>query len=151
MVERTVDIAATLDDVWAVLVDVERWPEWAASMVAVTRLDAGPFRLGSRVRVRQPRVPPARWAVTGFDPKRSFTWTATAPGLTTAADHELAPTGNGRVRVTLRLRRSGPMAALVDVLSRRLTERYVALEAEGLKRRCETGTFGPGDGGNAGT
>lgn len=136
MFEISVDIAAALDEVWTVLVDVEGWPSWTASVSEVKVLDGTPLAVGSRVRVRQPRLPATVWDVSSLEPGRSFTWTAAAPGVTTVADHRLEAQGDG-VRATLALERSGPLAPVVDLLFRRLTRRYVTMEADGLKRRCE--------------
>ena len=44
------------------------------------------------------------------------------------------PTGS---RVTVSLKFAGPLAGVVTRFSRGLTERYLALEAEGLKARAE--------------
>ena len=138
MFETSVDIAAAGEDVWAVLVDVERWPEWTASMSEVKLLDTGPLAVGVRARIKQPRLPPTIWEVTELEPNRAFTWKATVPGVTTIADHRLTAEDPGRVTVTLGIRRSGPLAPLIDLLFGRVTRRYVGMEAEGLKRRCET-------------
>lgn len=140
MVETSVEIAATPEDVWAVLVDVERWPQWTNSMSDVKFIDPGPLAVGSRVRIKQPRLPPTVWEVTALEPVRSFTWKATAPGVTTVADHRLAAAAADHVTVTLSIQRSGALAGLVDRLFGRLTREYVGMEAEGLKRRCETAT-----------
>ena len=49
-----IEINASPDRVWAVLVDVERWPEWMASYTSVDLLREGPLTIGIEARVRQP-------------------------------------------------------------------------------------------------
>ena len=134
-VSRT--IQASADSVWATLMDVERWPQWTASMTSLERLDAGPLRVGSRVRIRQPSVPAMVWTVTDLQPLRGFTWSATAAGVTTLASHSLGPSADGKVSVRLAIQRRGLLAPLLDLLTASLTRRYVGLEADGLKRACE--------------
>jgi uncharacterized protein YndB with AHSA1/START domain len=135
--ETSTDIDAAPGDVWMVLTDVERWPQWTTSMTSVQRLDEGPFAVGSRARVRQPRLPAAVWEVVDLEPERSFSWTARAPGITTTAEHRLTPRLGGGVGVTLSIGQRGPLSPLVALLTSRITRRYVHMEAEGLKRRCE--------------
>jgi uncharacterized membrane protein len=57
-VSDTIRIDARADVVWAVTVDVERWPEWSPTVTSVTRLDDGPLRRGSVARLEQPLQPP---------------------------------------------------------------------------------------------
>ncbi len=136
-VETTVDIDAPAERVWEVMADVERWPEWTASVARAERLDDGPLRLGSRARLKQPRFPPAVWEVTELEPGRSFAWTAKNVGLTSVGRHRVFGRGDGGATVTLTLDQEGPLAPLLALLSGRLTRRYVDTEAQGLKRRCE--------------
>ena len=131
-----VDIKAPADRVLAVLCDVERWPEWTSTMTSVRRMDDGPFAVGSRARVRQPKLLPAVWQVTELDGRRSFTWVTRSPGVQIEAGHLVEADGAGS-RVTLTLEFSGLLGPLVARLYRSLNQRYLATEARGLRERCE--------------
>lgn len=132
-----VEIQAPPDCVWAVMRDVERWPEWTPSVTSVRLLSRGPLAVGSRAIIRQPKLPPAKWRVTELDePGRSFTWVSPAPGVRVIARHWVEPRGADS-RATLSLRFEGLLAGLVARLTRALNERYLALEANGLKQRSE--------------
>ena len=135
--ETTVKIDAPQDAVWNTLVDVERWPEWTASMTEVKRVDGEVLAPGSRVRVKQPRMPALMWEVTELAPGRSFTWRSTSPGVTTVGSHLLTSAASDRVAVTLGVRQSGALASVVALLTSGRTRRYVQMEALGLKTRCE--------------
>ena len=136
-ISKTVSIDASTDKVFATLRDVERWPEWTPTMLSVKRLESGPFRLGSTTQVRQPKLRPAVWQVTELEEGRNFTWTTRPPGLRMKAEHLVVPQGGGS-RVTLSFEMSGLLAPLVSRLYGNLIDEYVATEAQGLKKRCET-------------
>lgn len=136
--EATIDIAASAQHVFAVYSDVERWPEWTESVTSAERLDDGPLRVGSRARIRQPRLPVAIWEVTEIVPGRSFTWVARGPGLVTTGSHLVAPLdGDNRASATAVLEQGGLLGPLVGRLTRRLTNDYLDMELRGLKARCE--------------
>lgn len=132
----TVDIRATPQRVWAVLSAIEDWPQWTPSVRSVERLDAGPLAVGSRARIRQPKLLPAVWRITSIEKGGAFTWVTRSPGLSVTARHvvEAAPDGS---RATLSIRFEGLLAPLVAVLTHRLNNRYLGLEGAGLKRRSE--------------
>jgi uncharacterized protein YndB with AHSA1/START domain len=132
----TVDIAAPPDRVWQVMTDVELWPEWTESVQSVKRLDKGPFRVGSRARVKQPKFLPAVWEVTEIDPGRSFTWVTRSPGMVASGRHRVEPTAKGS-RATLSVAYSGLLAGLITRLLAGITDRYLMYEAAGLKQRSE--------------
>jgi uncharacterized protein YndB with AHSA1/START domain len=136
--EIEVDIDAAPEAVWVVLADVERWPEWTPSMTLVRRLEDGPFGVGSTVRVRQPRLPQAVYTITEYEPGQAFSWAARSPGVTTAGGHHVVPHEDGHATVRLTLDQTGVLAPLVGLVTARLARHYVTLEAEGLKRRCES-------------
>jgi uncharacterized membrane protein len=133
----TVSIDAPPEKVFAVLCDVERWPEWTSTMTSVQRLQSGRLAAGSSARVRQPRLRPAVWQVTVFENQRNFTWAAHSPGLRMTAGHLLEPTVAGS-RVTLSFELSGFLAPLVSWLYDSLIEGYISTEASGLKKHCES-------------
>ena len=136
--QRTsIDVAASPGRVWEVLVDVERWPEWADSVSSVRLLDAGPLAEGSRVEISQPRIPTGTYTVTALEPGRTFIWEQRQPGSTVSAHHECAQLPDGGTRIELRVVMSGAIGGLVGRLYRKLTERYLAMEAAGLKARAE--------------
>ncbi len=135
--ETTVTIAAPCERVWAVMTDVERLSETTASMASAERLDAGPLHVGSRVRIRQPKLPVAVWTVTELVDCHHFTWVATGPGVRSTAEHILTSFGNDHTRLCLRIDQAGPVGGVVSRLYKRLTERYLSQEADGVKRRAE--------------
>lgn len=135
--QTTVDIAAPPEVVWPVIAAIEAWSEWTASVRSIRRLSAGPLAVGSRALVRQPRLPPALWTVSALQPGQGFTWVTWSPGVRVIADHRVAASPAGS-RVTLAIRFEGLFAGVVGRLTRDLNERYLALEAAGLKARCET-------------
>jgi len=131
-----VDIQATPERVWAVMSDVERWSEWTASIKSIRRLDKGPFQIGSRAWVRQPKLPPALWKVSQLQNGRSFTWVSASPGIRVLGKHSVEPTPTGS-RATLSIHFDGVLGGVFGRLLRRLNEQYLAWEAAGLKRRSE--------------
>jgi len=124
--------------VWSVMCDVENWPQWTPTVKSIRRFDHGPLTVGSCAVVRQPKLPPAKWRVTELDESaRNFTWVNWAPGVRVIARHQVEPS-NGGSQVVLSLRFAGLFSGLLARITRGLNDRYLALEAEGLKRYCES-------------
>jgi hypothetical protein len=135
-----IDIAAPTERVWAVMSDIARWHEWTPSVTSIKRLGNGPLAIGSRALIRQPKFPPAMWKVVALDPGRSFTWISVAPGLRVVADHSVAPAPSGS-RARLSLDMQGLFGGMLGWMTKGITERYLALEANGLKARSENPEF----------
>jgi uncharacterized protein YndB with AHSA1/START domain len=127
-------IDAATEPVFDVLFDVGRWPDWLPTVDSVERLDDGPLEVGSRAKVRQPKLPKAEWQVSEVVAGRSFTWEATGPGLRTIGRHEVVPDGTGST-VTLSIEQTGPMSGVAALVWRGLTQRYIELEAASLDKR----------------
>ncbi|MFG1951236.1 SRPBCC family protein [Micromonospora sp. NPDC048830] len=135
--EVVTEIGADAERVWAVLTDVERWPEWTASVRSARRLEPGPLTVGSTARLEQPRLRTAVWRVVEAEPPYGFAWVSRAPGVRTRGDHRIVPLTEGRVRVELTLEQSGLLAGPVGRRYGELVRGYLEMEAEGLRRRCE--------------
>ena len=135
--ESSVEIEAPAPVVWDVFVDVERWPNWTASVERIVALDGSGIEIGRRFEIKQPRFPKLVWEVTAVDPGVSWTWRQKSAGGTTDATHEVVAQGPDRTLVRQRLDQRGPIGAVVGLLMRRLTKRYLELEGQGLKASSE--------------
>lgn len=131
-----IEIDAPPSRVWPIMSDVERWHEWTASIRGIKRWGQGPLAVGQRALVRQPKFPPAVWTVTAVESGRSFTWESTGPGIHVTGVHRIEPTPAGS-RVTLSLTYGGVLGKLLGRWTSGITNRYIAMEAAGLKRRSE--------------
>jgi uncharacterized protein YndB with AHSA1/START domain len=134
--ETSISIAASPERVWAVMTDIERWPEWTATVAQAKRVDSGDFRVGSKARLKQPRIPTLTWTVTALEEGRWFEWRTRAPGVSTVAGHRILQEGTGSL-VTLWVEQNGLLPKLTGRFGK-MAEEYLQIEAEGLKRRCET-------------
>jgi uncharacterized membrane protein len=135
--QHTVTIAAPPERVWAVIVDVERWPERIPTVDSVERLDDGPLAVGSRTRLEQPRLPTAVWTVTGLADGSSYTWESSSPGVTVTATHVVEPHADGS-RLPLAVTVSGPLSGIGWLMTRSLTNRYVETEGASVRRVAES-------------
>ncbi|HEX7097205.1 MAG TPA: SRPBCC family protein [Acidimicrobiales bacterium] len=135
--DSSIEIDAPASVVWDVFSDVERWAEWTASIERIEPLDGPGLDVGKRFRIKQPKFPNLVWQVTAVEPGSSWTWAQRSPGGTALASHEVVPQGPERTLVRQRIDQRGPIGALVGRLTRRLTTRYLDLEARGLKERSE--------------
>ena len=135
--DSAIDIDASATLVWDVFSDVERWPEWTASVTSLKALDGPGLAVGKRFEIKQPRLPKLVWEVTALDEGTSWTWEQRSPGGRTIAVHEVqSRTANAR-RSVQRLDQQGPVGSLVARMMRNTTKRYLELEAQGLKARSE--------------
>lgn len=132
-----VTIDAPPEVVWAVYTDIERWAEWTASVTSAHLDPTGPLNLASRASIKQPRLPRVVWTVTVLEPNRSWTWKNESPGALTLAHHTLTETADGQTHVDLSIDQRGVIGRPIGWALKRLSRRYLRLEAEGLRRRSE--------------
>jgi hypothetical protein len=117
--------------------DVERWPEWTASVTRLVALDGPGLAVGKRYEIKQPRMPKLVWEVTEVLPGASWTWVQRSPGGSTIARHDVVATTDSETLVRQRLDQRGPVGALAGRLMRGMSKRYLELEAQGLKKCSE--------------
>ena len=132
----SIDISAPADRVWQVMSGVEQWHEWTPSITSIERLDRGPFAVGSKAMVRQPKFPPAQWKVTSIDPGKNFSWVSGGPGIHVTGTHVVEPTPTGS-RATLFVTYEGLLGGIFARMTQQITQRYIEYEARGLKARSE--------------
>jgi hypothetical protein len=135
---RTIQIEAPAADIWATMVDVERWPIWASQFERLEQLEAGPLALGSRVRVRPKGMPAAVWKVSEYEEGHAFTWgSSLAPGMRLVGGHVLTADGD-TTEAEFWLEADGVLGTLLGpVLRRMIFSRNTRSATEGLKRHME--------------
>jgi uncharacterized membrane protein len=137
--EHIIHVNRPPSEVWRVMTDVERWPEWTATVRHIVRRSGSGFAVGSAYRISQPSLLPATWRVTRIDEDRAFDWeTRPLPGARIVGSHSVEADATG-TRVTLAVRSEGPLAPLLSPAFVPMSRRNLPIEAEGLKRRCEAG------------
>jgi uncharacterized membrane protein len=61
--EKSVEIDASQQRVWDVLTDLEAWPRRIDTVDTVELLTPTPITKGSRVRLKQPKLPEGTWDI----------------------------------------------------------------------------------------
>ena len=136
--EQSIDIDARQQRVWDVLGDLEAWPQRIETVDVVELLTPAPVGEGSRVRLRQPKLPEGIWEVTVWDPPSYFEFRQQSSGVTTVAGHRVEALEDGRSRLTLTLEMRGLLVPVFARLYKGLTNRYMTIEAQGMKRAAES-------------
>ena len=135
--EKSIDIDAPQQQVWDVLSAIEAWPQRIETVDVVELLTPAPLTKGSRVRLKQPKLPEGTWDITVWDAPSYFEWTQKESGISSVAGHRVEALGDGRARLTLTLEMRGLLFTIVGRFYKKLTNDYMNLEAEGMKRAAE--------------
>ena len=136
---KSIEIDASQQRVWDVLSEIEAWPQRIETVDAVELLTPAPLAKGSRVRLRQPKLPDGTWEITVWDAPASFEWTQKEGGITIVAGHRVESLGEGRARLTLTIDMRGLLVPVFGRFYKGLTNDYMHREAEGMKRAAESG------------
>lgn len=136
--QQSIDIDAGQQRVWEVLSDLEAWPRRIETVDVVELLTPAPVGEGSRVRLRQPKLPEGTWEVGVWDAPSYFELRQKSGGVTSVAGHRVEALDEERSRLTLTLDMRGLLVPLVGLFYKGLTSRYLTVEAEGMKRAAES-------------
>lgn len=136
--EKSIEIDAPQQRVWDVLSDIEAWPQRIETVDVVELLTPAPIAKGSRVRLQQPKLPEGSWDITVWQAPSYFEWTQKSAGMSTVAGHRVDALGEDRARLTLTLDMRGLLIPIMILFYKKLTNRYMDLEAEGMKRAAES-------------
>jgi carbon monoxide dehydrogenase subunit G len=136
--EESIEIDAHQQRVWDVLSDLEAWPKRIESVDVVELLTPAPVAIGSRVRLEQPKLPESTWDITVWDAPSYFEFRQKSGGITSVAGHRVEVLEEGRSRLTLSLDMRGLLIPVVALFYTGLTNRYMTIEAQGMKRAAES-------------
>lgn len=137
LTEDSIEIDAPPQLVWDVFSEVERWPEWTASVTSLVGRDGPALAVGRRFAIKQPGMAKLVWKVTELDRGSSWTWVQRSPGVSVSARHDVTALPGGRTLLRQQLDQRGVLGALVGRLMTKKTKRFLELEAQGLKARSE--------------
>jgi len=134
--DATVEIQASPESIWAILIDGPGYQSWDSGMERVE----GRIAPGEKITVR-PSANPGRAfpvKVTEFDPGRRMTWSGGMPlGLFKGVrTFTLAPGTDGTTRFTMREEYTGPLLPMIWRSMPDLGPSFRQF-ANGLKRRAE--------------
>ena len=135
--EDRVEIDAPAQLVWEVFSDVQRWPEWTASVTSLVGKDGANLAVGKRFSIKQPGMSKLVWKVSEIDHGSSWTWVQRSPGVLVTARHNVIAQPDGRTLARQQLEQRGVLGALVGRLMVKKTKRFLELEAQGLKACAE--------------
>ena len=137
--QETIEIDRPADEVWRVVADYARDPEWRGSVVSMTPTPPGPVATGTTT------VEVMRFAgrtlrndgeVTGVGPGLSFTW-RTGRGARAHGGRAVTPVGQGcRVELT-QVVTPRPSELLLRPVAGRLLRSGLREDLRRLRTRCE--------------
>jgi ribosome-associated toxin RatA of RatAB toxin-antitoxin module len=130
--ETSTTTAAEPSRLWAVVSDVEKWPEWIAVYEEVRRAQHGDLALGDSAHVKQKGLAAGDWTVTELEEGRVFAWQSRQPGVRITGRHVVSAEAAGGSRLTLQLEMSGWLSGVVNALMGKRSRSYVDLECARL-------------------
>jgi hypothetical protein len=136
--EHSTEIDATQQRVWDAISNLEAWQNIVTTIEDLEILTPPPVDTGSRVRLKQFKLPEGTWTVTGWTPPSAFEWQQQESGVTSVAGHRIEALGPDRARLSLTLDMRGLLIPIMGRFYKNLINDYMRREAEGMKRAAES-------------
>ena len=130
--ETSTTTPAEPDRLWAVLSDVEKWPEWIEVYEEVSLAESGPLALGGGAHVKQRGLAAGDWTVTELEEGRVFAWESRQSGGRLLGRHVVSAEQARGSRLTLQFEMTGPLSGVMGAVLGRKVRRYVDLECARL-------------------
>lgn len=146
LVERAFDVELPAATVWALLAQIERWPEWAPHIRRARLVGGGPLGPDSKGELRFRPAGSGRVQMTIWEPPRLWTWRGRVVGLPIVYHHHFEALSDATTRlrwvVELAEGRRGLRAEIFARIYARTVDRawprFVAWAREEAARRRST-------------
>src|SRR5499425_1863888 len=150
--ESRITIARTVNEVWAYVCDVERWPEWAPTVLECRVRGGGPLQPGSRV---EQRAKDLWWThgrsqeVTAVEAPRYVAFAGTMGTSASRWAMELEPAGDGQTdaMMWIEVDLAGVMRAVPGLFKgsiQRVSDREMAAIKAAVESAAPRGLSGSG-------
>ena len=136
----SIDIERPLDEVWRILTDFERYPQWNAFTphVVCSKVVGDPVILLVRLR-EDSKLSAVHLTLNHFEDSRAFCWGSQSWALRANRCQSVEALGANRTRYQSAETFSGLLVPVVMILQRRKLMRGYESAAQGLKAYLETG------------
>jgi len=138
--EHSVEAPAARERVWALWTDVSGWPSWNPG-VGYAELD-GPMTEGATGTVHAAGGPSSTLRVIAIEPERRFVTEASERFVRLRFEHELSDLAEGQLRISQRVRMTGPGTPLLRHTIGARLERSIPAALDALVARATTPTDG---------
>jgi carbon monoxide dehydrogenase subunit G len=132
----SIEIDAPVNVVWALIDELEEWPQWMPSIRKIERVSEGPLTVGSQIsvtaKIRRLSVN-LLMTITEFLPERSVVMQGKALGTNLTRFYFFEPV-NGKTKVTL----GGDVSGLLAWLARRGGQAVSDEMVQAAKKRIES-------------
>jgi carbon monoxide dehydrogenase subunit G len=112
--ESSIDINAPVEKVWALIDELEEWPQWMPSIKKIERVSAGPLTVGSQLSVTAKvsgLTVKLSMTIIEFVPQRTVVMQGKALGTNLTRFYNMKPV-DGKTRITVGGEVSGFLAWL---------------------------------------